>query len=247
MLAAAVGSIWYTFVDAVSGFNQIRNTKRAREVLAIVARSGKYLPVGLTFGPVNGPDDFNFIVVDRAYAPGKGRRLRYTKEWIAYVDDLTVRTGRVVDGKFYTDSAADQAVREACAKGSSQAAPQSPESAMEALGFKPKPPPHDVARSDTNHPTRAGTFRGPESGGFQGCGFKGFGAGAVRGLFAALWKGARGVPRRWCVTRGGLPRCSARTARGVQFSVPALLPEERRSFVSSSVRVQVGSLLCRTV
>ena len=53
------------------------------------------------------------------------------------MDDLTVRTGRVVDGKFYTDSAADQAVREACAKGSSQAAPQSPESAMEALGFKP--------------------------------------------------------------------------------------------------------------
>ena len=99
MLAAAVGSIWYTFVDAVSGFNQIRNTKRAREVLAIVARSGKYLPVGLTFGPVNGPDDFYFVV-DRAYAPGKGRRLRCTKEWIAYVDDLTVRTGRVVDGKF---------------------------------------------------------------------------------------------------------------------------------------------------
>ncbi|CAE7427690.1 unnamed protein product [Symbiodinium microadriaticum] len=76
-------SVWYTFVDAVSGFNQIRNTKRAREVLAIVARSGKYLP---------------------------GRRLRYTKEWIAYVDDLTVRTGRVVDGKFYTDSVADQFV-----------------------------------------------------------------------------------------------------------------------------------------
>ena len=131
-------------------------------------------------------------IVDRAYAPGKGRRLRYTKEWIAYVDDLTVRTGRVVDGKFYTDSAADQAVREACAKGSSQAAPQSPESAMEALGFKPKPPPHDAARSDTNHPTRAGTFRGPESGRFQGRGFKGFGAGVVRGLFAALWKGGGG-------------------------------------------------------
>ena len=213
------------FVDAVSGFNQIRNTKRAREVLAIVARSGKYLPVGLTFGPVNGPDDFNFVV-DRAYAPGKGRRLRYTKEWIAYVDDLTVRTGRVVDGKFYTDSAADQAVREACAKGSSQAAPQSPESAMEALGFKPKPPPHDAARSDT-------TFRGPESGGFQGCGFKGFGAGVVRGLFAALWKGARGVPRRWCATRGGLPRCSARTRGG---SNSLCRPYCLRSVVRSSRR-----------
>ena len=69
MLAAAVGSVWYSFVDAVSGFNQIRNTKRAREVLAIVARSGKYLPIGLTLGPVNGPDDFNYAV-DRAYAAG---------------------------------------------------------------------------------------------------------------------------------------------------------------------------------
>ena len=114
------------------------------------------------------------------------------------MDDLTVRTGRVVDGKFYTDSVADQAVREACAKGSSQVAPQSPESAMEALGFKPKPPQHDTARSDTNHPTRAGTFRGLESGGFQDCGFKGFWGTVVRGLFAASLKGARGVFRGVC-------------------------------------------------
>ena len=46
------------------------SSKRAREVLAIVARSGKYLPVGLTFGPVNGPDDFNFVV-DRAFSLAK--------------------------------------------------------------------------------------------------------------------------------------------------------------------------------
>ena len=105
VLAAAVGSVWYMFVDAVSG--QIRNTKRAREVLAIVARSGKYLPVGLTFGPATGPDDFNFVV-DRAFSPGKGRRLRFTKEWVAYVDDLTVRTGRVVDSRFMTDVEAER-------------------------------------------------------------------------------------------------------------------------------------------
>ena len=156
VLAAAVGSVWYTFVDAVSGFNQIRNTKRAREVLAIVARSGKYLPVGLTFGPINGPDDFNFVV-DRAYAPGRGRRLKYTKEWIAYVDDLTVRTGRVIDGQFFTDAQAEGAVREACAKGA-VAAPQSASSALEALGVRgahnSKRANHDAARSDQNHPTR---------------------------------------------------------------------------------------------
>ena len=146
----------YTFVDAVSGFNQIRNTKRAREVLAIVARSGKYLSVGLTFGPINGPDDFNFVV-DRAYAPGRGRRLKYTKEWIVYVDDLTVRTGRVIDGQFFTDAQAEGAVREACAKGA-VAAPQSASSALEALGVRgahnTKRANHDAARSDQNHPTR---------------------------------------------------------------------------------------------
>lgn len=55
----------FSFVDAVTGFNQIKNTRRAMEVLAIVARSGKFLPVCLTFGPVNGPDDFCYVV-DRA-------------------------------------------------------------------------------------------------------------------------------------------------------------------------------------
>ena len=114
---------------------------------------------------------------------------------------------------------------------------------MEALGFKPKPPPHDAARSDTNHPTRAGTFRGPESGGFQGCGFKGFGAGAVRGpVRGAVERRAGGFRGVWCVDARGATAVFCSNARGVQFFVPALLPEERRSFVSSSVRVQVGSL-----
>ena len=83
---------------------------------------------------MNGPDDFNFVV-DRAYAPGRGRRLRFTKEWIAYVDDLTVRSGRVIDGRFYTDSEADQAIRDACSKGS-VATPQSAGAALEALGVR---------------------------------------------------------------------------------------------------------------
>ena len=99
VLAQCSGSIWYSFVDAVTGFNQIQNTRRAMEVLAIVARSGKFLPVCLTFGPVNGPDDFCFVV-DRAFGPGRGRKARFAREWTAYVDDLTVRTGRVIDGQF---------------------------------------------------------------------------------------------------------------------------------------------------
>ena len=54
------GSMWITLVDACKGFNQVANTRRAREVLAILARSGQYLPVCLTFGPTNGPEDFAF-------------------------------------------------------------------------------------------------------------------------------------------------------------------------------------------
>ena len=157
VLATAAGSVWYSFVDAVTGFNQIANTRRAMEILAIVARSGKFLPVCLTFGPVNGPDDFCFVV-DRAYSPGRGRKLKYTKEWVAYVDDLTVRTGRVVDGKFLTDGEADQEIRAACQKAPVSAG-QDAASALEALGVNPQgvsknKGKHDEQVSDHNHPTR---------------------------------------------------------------------------------------------
>jgi len=37
------GSAYMTFVDACKGFNQIANTRRAREMLAILARSGQFL------------------------------------------------------------------------------------------------------------------------------------------------------------------------------------------------------------
>ena len=37
-------------------------------MLAILARSGQYLPVCLTFGPTNGPEDFAFAT-DRVFAP----------------------------------------------------------------------------------------------------------------------------------------------------------------------------------
>ena len=35
------GSMWLTLVDACKGFNQVANTRRAREALAILARSGQ--------------------------------------------------------------------------------------------------------------------------------------------------------------------------------------------------------------
>ena len=58
VVADAAGSIWTTLLDAVAGFNHIVNTDRARRMLAILARSGQFLPRCLTFGPHNGPEDF---------------------------------------------------------------------------------------------------------------------------------------------------------------------------------------------
>ena len=55
VVSEAAGSLWHAFLDAVAGFNHIRNTQRSREMLAIVWRTGQFLPVCLTFGPRNGP------------------------------------------------------------------------------------------------------------------------------------------------------------------------------------------------
>ena len=49
---AQVARAWLiSLLDAVWGFNHIRNTKRARKVLAMISLSGVYLPVCLPFGP----------------------------------------------------------------------------------------------------------------------------------------------------------------------------------------------------
>ncbi len=49
LVAEAAGSIWITLLDAVTGLNHIANTPRARRMLAIVSRSGQFLPRCLTF------------------------------------------------------------------------------------------------------------------------------------------------------------------------------------------------------
>ena len=67
-------------------------------MLAILARSGQYLPRCLTFGPRNGPEDFAYAV-DRIFTPAARATRRYCKEWQAYADDITVRTGRFLEGE----------------------------------------------------------------------------------------------------------------------------------------------------
>ena len=126
-----------TFLDAVTGFNQVINTPRARQMLAIIARSGQFLPICLTFGPVNGPEDFAYVG-DRNFAPDRDAKRRYCNEWLAYVDDLTVRTGRCVDGVLYNDSEVKGQLKEAVeAQGKMQIhwGGQPPEDALAALGF----------------------------------------------------------------------------------------------------------------
>ena len=78
VVAAVAGSAWMTFLDACKGFNQIVNTERARRMLAILARSGQFLPRCLTFGPHNGPEDFAFAT-DRVFSPGRNRKMRLCK------------------------------------------------------------------------------------------------------------------------------------------------------------------------
>ena len=63
---------------------------------------------------------------------------RLCVEWLAYVDDLTVRTGRVLDGKFYTDEEVTDRIRAAAADPKKLQVGQTPQQALEALGFSAK-------------------------------------------------------------------------------------------------------------
>ena len=135
MIAQAAGSLWLTLLDAVTGFNHIVNTERARQMLAILSRSGQFLPRCLTFGPANGPEDFCYVI-DRVYAPGRKGARRFCKEWLGYVDDLTIRTGREIDGVQYTDAEYESRVKKSVHR--ARVDGQQMADALRALGFEPK-------------------------------------------------------------------------------------------------------------
>ena len=85
--STVAGSEFISVGDLKEGFNQCKNEEETSKKMAVLVASGSYLPVGLTFGPTNGPEDFQelvFIVF--------GRRLY--REWFLFLDDLTVATGR---------------------------------------------------------------------------------------------------------------------------------------------------------
>ena len=107
-----------------------------QSLFAILARSGQFLPVCLTFGPTNGPEDFAFAT-DRVYAPGRGRKMRFCTNWQIYADDITIRTGRWLDGVYHTDDERTARTREAQAN--EQASQPLLDEAFKALGFDPAP------------------------------------------------------------------------------------------------------------
>ena len=87
---------------------------------------------------MNGPDDFSYTV-DRLYSAGSANeRQRYGTEWLAYVDDLTVRTGRVLDGRVLTDEEYRKEVQAAAKSANAASGLQHPAEALGELGFNPE-------------------------------------------------------------------------------------------------------------
>ena len=76
------------------------NEPETNQKMAVLAASGTYLPRGLTFGPTNGPEDFQDLVFN-VFA----RRLY--REWYLFLDGLSVATGRETGDPDKPSGAAD--------------------------------------------------------------------------------------------------------------------------------------------
>ena len=177
----------------------------------------------LEAGDGDGPDDFSYVV-DRAYTPGLNRKMRFGKQCVAYVDDLTIRTGRVIGNRHLTDEEAEEEIKSACRE-AAVVPPQAAATALENLGVsvqgsgsRGKKQKWDTAVSDHNHPTRSGSLRL-----------------VVRSRCRPLSPQRSEV--RGVGSVGGLSRCSQRSlARGVGWclAVMCLCPQPFLSFGSRS-------------
>ena len=80
-LRRCCGQKWLSSLDAVSGFNHLRLSPRAKEILAICTFSGLYAWESLPFGPCDGPQAFQ-MVMRRVFE-------EYARVWLnIYIDDL---------------------------------------------------------------------------------------------------------------------------------------------------------------
>ena len=85
--STVAGSLYISVGDLKEGFNQVDNEEETAKKMAVICASGCYLPRGLTFGPTNGPEDFQELVFMVFH------RKLYT-DWFLFLDDLTIATGR---------------------------------------------------------------------------------------------------------------------------------------------------------
>ena len=84
-LRNSAGARWYSGLDAVSGFNHLNLSERAKEVLAICSASGLYAWESLPFGPADGPQAFQ-AAMRRMFQGQRGLAI--------YLDDLCLTTGK---------------------------------------------------------------------------------------------------------------------------------------------------------
>jgi len=85
--STVAGSRFLSVGDLKEGFNQVDNEPETAKKMAALCASGCYLPRGLTFGPKNGPEDFQELVFMVSH-----KRL-YIDQFL-FLDDLTIATGR---------------------------------------------------------------------------------------------------------------------------------------------------------
>ena len=85
------------------------NSRRAKKVLAVLAGSGCYFPRCLTIDPANGPEDVS-LVVDSIFGMGRGHARCLMRQWLPYIDDFCIRTGRWRQGTPVTDEEHDEAL-----------------------------------------------------------------------------------------------------------------------------------------
>ena len=76
------------------------------------------------------------FATDRVFAPGRNRKMRFCQQWQIYADDITVRTGRVLDGVIYSDE--EYASRVSDAKQREVFRIQPLEESFRHLGFQPE-------------------------------------------------------------------------------------------------------------
>ena len=107
-----VGCAFISGMDGARGFNLLVNTEHAKEVLAVLADCGCYLPEVLQLGPATGPFDFQFCTDELFTGAGRGR---YGSVWKNYIDDFWVRTGHWRNGRAYTDREYDEMLAAAAA------------------------------------------------------------------------------------------------------------------------------------